>query len=80
MTSQGGSHLKRTVAANIDRGIRRHKLTNRALGEMIGKTEHQVWRWRTGRHMPEPDSLAALANALFDGRIGELYVDEKAAA
>ena len=78
--SQGGSHLKHTVAANIDRGIRERGITNRAVGEAMGSTEHQVWRWRTGRHMPDLDNLAALANVLFGGDITELYADDEAAA
>jgi transcriptional regulator with XRE-family HTH domain len=68
------------VAANIDRGIRARAMTNRAVGEAIGSTEHQVWRWRAGRHMPDPQNLAALANVLFDGNIAELYADDEPAA
>jgi transcriptional regulator with XRE-family HTH domain len=55
-------------------------MTNRAVGEAIGSTEHQVWRWRAGRVTPSTDNLAALANVLFDGDITELYADQPAAA
>lgn len=66
--------IREIVAANIDRGIKRHpKMTNRAVGDQIGSTEHQVWRWRTGKHMPSKDNLIALANVLFDGDITQLY-------
>ena len=68
------------MAANIDRGIRLRQMTNRAVGEAIGSTEHQVWRWRAGRVTPSTDNLAALANILFDGDMAELYADEPAAA
>lgn len=80
MPSQAGSHVKRIVAANIDRGIRGRAMTNRAVGEAIGRTEHQVWRWRSGRNMPSTDNLAALANVLFDGDLSQLYSDDEPVA
>ena len=75
MTSQGGSHLRAIVAANLDRAIAERGMTNRALGEKIGKTEHQVWRWRDGRHMPSLGTLTALADELFDGDVSRFYIE-----
>lgn len=67
--------VKQLVAMNVDRGIRLRGFTNREVAEKIGKTEHMVWRWRTGKHMPEKATLMALANLLFDGDFTELYRD-----
>lgn len=65
MPSQETSHVKALIAANLDAAIAaRPGLTNRALGESIGKTEHQVWRWRNGRNTPETPTLIALADVL----------------
>ena len=75
VTSQGGSHLRTIVAANLDRARAERDMTNRALGEKIGKTEHQVWRWRDGRHMPSLETLTALADVLFDGDVSRFYID-----
>lgn len=63
------------VAANLDRAIRERGWTNRQLGERIGSTEHQVWRWRHAKHMPSIESLVALAEVLFEGDLSALFVD-----
>lgn len=75
MTSQDASHLKATIAANLDRGITAKRLTNREVGLHIGKSEMQVWKWRRARHTPSLESLVALAALLFDGNVSEFYVD-----
>lgn len=75
MPSQATSHLKATIGANIDRGIASRKMTNRAVGEAVGATEHQVWRWRKGRHTPTLDTLVSLADLLFEGDVNELYAE-----
>lgn len=67
------------MARNLDDEIARRKLTNRVVAERIGATEHQVWRWRKGRHMPNLEALSALASLLFEGDISRLYVDREAA-
>lgn len=77
MTSQGDRQIKALVAANIDRGIVAKGLTNRAVGDKIGKTEHQVWRWRKGHHSPSLEALASLADVLFAGDLTEFYVNHK---
>ena len=71
--SQAASQLKLTVAANLDRAMIEKRLTNRAVAESIGATEHQVWRWRKAKHMPELARLVALARELFDGDIARFY-------
>lgn len=73
MPSQATSQVKATIASNLDRAISEKDLTNRAVGEAIGATEHQVWRWRRGIHTPSLDSLTALARELFEGDITRFY-------
>jgi transcriptional regulator with XRE-family HTH domain len=60
--------------------MRGASLSNRALGEKIGVTEHQVWRWRKGRTQPSDRYLMALAEAL-DVSVASFYEEptEKAA-
>jgi transcriptional regulator with XRE-family HTH domain len=54
-------------------------MTNRQVGEAVGTTEHQVWRWRKGRVRPSDTTLAALAEVL--GRdLAWFYVDHAEAA
>jgi transcriptional regulator with XRE-family HTH domain len=74
VSSQVAAHIRATVAVNLDAAIDTKGLTNRALGEKIGSTEHQVWRWRHGKHMPSIETLAALADELFDGDVSRFYV------
>lgn len=76
--SQATSQLRTTVAFNIDRAITAKGLTNRAVAEAIGKTEHQVWRWRRGKVMPEEETLLALAAVLVNGRFAEFYEEQAA--
>lgn len=78
--SQDTSHLKDVLATNLDHGIRQSGMTNRAVAEKIGSTEHQVWRWRRGRHVPSIETLAALAKVLFDGDISQFYAEDRKAA
>jgi transcriptional regulator with XRE-family HTH domain len=78
--SQATEHLKARVAMNIDVAIRARKLTNRAVAEAIGSTEHQVWRWRRGRVTPGPANIAALATLLADGDASVLYAEPAQAA
>lgn len=73
--SQATSQTRETIAANLDRAISAKGWTNRFVGEAIGKTEHQVWRWRRAKHDPSLDTLAALANLLFEGDIARFYDD-----
>jgi transcriptional regulator with XRE-family HTH domain len=40
------------------------KLTQDALGTMIGKDQRQVWRYESGRHQPNAEMLLLLARAL----------------
>lgn len=80
MPSQATSHLKPIIAANLDRGIASKQMTNRAVGDAVGATEHQVWRWRKGRHTPSLETLVSLANLLFDGDLNEFYADAEQAA
>lgn len=78
--SQEASQARATIAANINRGIEQKGCSNREVGDLIGKTEHQVWRWRRGKNMPSLEVQVELARVLFDGDMGELYADVKAAA
>lgn len=75
MPSQEASQAQATVAANIDRGITAKGWTNRKVGDAIGRTEHQVWRWRRGRNYPSLDVLVALAGVLFDGDMSEFHAE-----
>lgn len=75
MTSQVTSQVRGRIADNIDSAITAKGLTNRAVGEMIGRTEHQVWRWRRGKHTPSLEVLAELASVLYDGDISAFYRD-----
>lgn len=52
------------VAANLDVAIHASGRTNRNVGEAIGSTEHQVWRWRKGKVSPSTENLIALAETL----------------
>jgi len=70
--------LSSIIAGNIDGLIRAHDMTNRKVAELIGTTEHQVWRWRKGRVRPNDDNLAALAHVLADGDITALLIEEAA--
>lgn len=70
MPSQTPSQdLRSVIASNVDRAISEKGMTNRSVGEAIGTTEHQVWRWRRGRVQPSNENLAALAAVLADGDI-----------
>lgn len=71
--SQATSHLRALIAQTIDREMVERDLTNRALADQIGSTEHQVWRWRRGRIRPSDENLAALASVLTDGDIAAFF-------
>lgn len=73
MPSPASSPLKPVIAANIDRAIREAGKTNRQVGDAIGATEHQVWRWRQGINEPIGKYKVALAGELFGGDIAALY-------
>lgn len=73
MTSPAISPGAALVGANLDREIAARGLTNRAVGDMIGATEHQVWRWRRARVEPSTRYAMALAAVLFDGDVAALY-------
>lgn len=64
----------------MDRAIRVSGRTNRDVGDAIGATEHQVWRWRHGRSVPRDDYALALAAELFDGDLSALYARHEDAA
>lgn len=68
-----------TIASNIDRLIVASGKTNRQVAELIGSTEHQVWRWRRGKVKPNEDNLAALAGVLADGDLTALLLSDVAA-
>ena len=72
--------MRTVVAGNIDRAIRAKGLTNRQVGEAIGTTEHQVWRWRRARIKPSDQSLVALAGVLTDGDVFQFYIEHDAEA
>lgn len=74
MPSQPTSQLRATIAANLDAAIAAKGLTNREVGDAVGTTEHQVWRWRRGRVRPADTTLAALASAL-DRDIAWFFVE-----
>lgn len=78
MPSPTSSPTKQKIARNIDLAISRAGRTNREVGDAIGATEHQVWRWRTGVNEPTGDYKVALAGELFGGDIGLLYAEEAA--
>ena len=80
MPSQGPSQIKTTIAGNLARGIEAKGYTNREVGDLIGKTDVQVWKWRAGKHTPELETLVALADVLFGGDITQFYVDLDQAA
>lgn len=84
MPSPASSPTRDLIAANVDRAIRAAGKTNREVGELIGVTEHQIWRWRKGKAEPSGRYVAALASILFDDDISALYAapadDSKAAA
>jgi transcriptional regulator with XRE-family HTH domain len=77
VTSQATTQVRSLIAYNIDRGIRAKGLTNRGVGDAIGRTEHQVWRWRHGKHMPSVAVRTDLAAVLFEGDMTELYADNE---
>lgn len=82
MTSQT-TGLREVIAANIDAAITAKEMTNREVGDAIGATEHQVWRWRRGKVKPSTRYMAALADTLVDGDLRRLLVaadDDRAAA
>lgn len=70
--------LSATIAINLDSLIRASGMTNREVGERIGTTEHQVWRWRKGKVRPNDENLAALASVLTDGDLAALLIQEAA--
>jgi len=72
--------IRSRIAVNLDRGIAARGMTNRAVGDAIGATEHQVWRWRRGKHLPSTITLQRLADVLFDGNAREFYADDERAA
>lgn len=74
--SQATSQLRATVAANLDFAITSKGMTNRAVAEAIGSTEHQVWRWRRGRVKPSDITLAGLADAL-DRDLAWFYIERE---
>lgn len=79
MPSPASSPLKPVIAANIDRAIKEAGRTNREVGDAIGATEHQVWRWRQGINEPTGTYKVALAAELFGGDIAALYAEKEAA-
>jgi hypothetical protein len=78
MPSPADSPTAALVASNLDRAIKVAGRTNRDVGEAIGATEHQVWRWRNGRNVPSDDYAVALASELFAGDLSALYAKEAA--
>jgi transcriptional regulator with XRE-family HTH domain len=52
------------VGARIRRARLEQGLTQTELAQEVGVADAQVSRWETGRAMPQPDSLEALAQAL----------------
>lgn len=70
--------LAAIIAGNLDALIASSGMTNREVGERIGTTEHQVWRWRKGRVRPNDENLAALASVLADGDLTALLIQEAA--
>lgn len=75
MTRQGARPEKAIIAANLDKAITAAGQTNRQIGEAIGATEHQVWRWRRGVVKPSAKYLAALVHLLFADNLAAIYVD-----
>jgi hypothetical protein len=81
MPSQGMGSMRELIGVNIDRGIRLRNMNSREVAEAVDRhtgsairpTEHQVWRWRNGKHTPEKATLAALVEVLFDGDFTQLY-------
>lgn len=82
MTRQATRPEKAIIASNIDAAIIAVGKTNREIGESIGATEHQVWRWRRGVVKPSTKYLAALVHLLFADDFAAIYTDHqpKAAA
>lgn len=70
--------LAAIIAGNLETLIASSGMTNREVGDRIGTTEHQVWRWRKGKVRPNDENLAALAAVLADGDITALLIEEAA--
>jgi transcriptional regulator with XRE-family HTH domain len=64
MPSQTTEHLRATIAANIDAAIVESGMTNREVGEAMGASETQVWKWRKGKTGIGQTNLVKLAEAL----------------
>jgi transcriptional regulator with XRE-family HTH domain len=43
-------------------------LSQAALAQLVGVTEHTVWRWEAGLRIPHPVVLKAVNNALVEVR------------
>lgn len=78
MASQAAEHLRATIAANIDAAVVESGKTNRAIGEAMGASETQVWKWRKGKHGISQDNLVRLAHVL--GRDWSWFYGEREAA
>lgn len=79
MPSQATEQLRATIAANIDAAVRDSGETNRAIGEAMGASETQVWKWRKGKHGISQDNLVRLA-AVLGREVIWFYAERKAAA
>lgn len=64
MASQATEQLTATIAANIDAAVKASGKTNRQVGEAMGASETQVWKWRKGKHGISQDNLVRLAHVL----------------
>lgn len=64
MTSQASSGIGPTVARNIRDGRLAAALTQRQVAEKIGVDAMLVSKWERGRHRPNDENLAALAQML----------------
>lgn len=78
MERHAGRHLAAIVGANIKDA--RGKQTQRALAQELGIPEVYISRWERGENTPSAKHLQLLADRFFDGNVGALYREAKAAA
>lgn len=64
MKRQATNQITEIIGANIRAGRDRLRLTQHELALRIGSQAFEVSRWEKGRHRPQDETLAALADAL----------------
>ena len=73
MGTQGTTHIARVVGANISGKRKALEMTQLELATACGTSISRVSGWELGKGLPGARNQQALADALFDGEIADLF-------